>query len=149
VHKIDTTAAPFSRGSDYPVAFGDPCRERMRQALGDAAGLADFGINLLLLPAGAWSSQRHWHSAEDEFIWIVQGEVTLITDEGEEILRMGDSAGFKAGVANGHHLQNRSDRAAVVLEVGSRRTETDIADYPDIDLRWTPAGYTRKDGTAY
>jgi uncharacterized cupin superfamily protein len=121
----------------------------VRQALGDAANLTDFGVNLLLLPAGAWSSQRHWHSAEDEFIWIVQGEVTLITDQGEEILRTGDSAGFKAGLPDAHHLQNRSDRPALVLEVGSRRTATDIVDYPDIDLRWTPGGYTRKDGTAY
>jgi uncharacterized cupin superfamily protein len=149
VHKIDNTAAPFSRGSDYPAPFDEPCRERVRQALGEAANLTDFGVNLLLLPAGAWSSQRHWHSAEDEFIWIVQGEVTLITNQGEEILRMGDSAGFKAGIADGHHLQNRSDRPALVLEVGSRRTVTDFADYPDIDLRWTPDGYTRKDGTAY
>lgn len=149
MHKIDRTAAPVSRGSAYPAPFDEPCRERVRQALGDAANLTDFGVNLLLLPAGTWSSQRHWHSAEDEFIWIVQGEVTLITDQGEEILQTGDSAGFKAGHADGHHLQNRSDRPALVLEVGSRRTATDVANYPDIDLRWTPAGYIRKNGTAY
>lgn len=149
MHRIDKTAAPVSTGSRYPAPFDQPCRERVRHALGDAANLTDFGVNLLLLPAGAWSSQRHWHSAEDEFIWIVQGEVTLVTDEGEEILVSGDSAGFKAGHADGHHLQNRSDRPALVLEVGSRRPATDVAEYPDVDLRWTPDGYTRKDGTAY
>jgi uncharacterized cupin superfamily protein len=104
-------------------------------------------VNLLQLPPNAWSSQRHWRTHEDEFIWVVEGQVVLVTDAGEELLQAGDCAGFPAGVANGHHLQNRSDRPAVVLEIGSRYPETDITEYPDIDLRWTPTGGTRKDGT--
>jgi uncharacterized cupin superfamily protein len=121
----------------------------VRQAIGDAAGLNDFGINLLRLPPGAWSSQRHWHSTEDEFIWVMQGEVVLITDDGEEVLRAGDCAGFKAGDANGHHFQNRSSAAATLLEIGSRRPSDDVCSYSDIDMRWGPDGITRKDGTAW
>lgn len=147
--KIDLTGVPVRKGTRYPQPFDAPCLERMRQALGDAAGLTDFGVNLLQLPPGAWSSQRHWHSTEDEFIWVLQGEVVLSTDSGQEILRTGDSAGFKAGVLNGHHLQNRSAAIALVLEVGSRRPDTDICDYPDIDMRWSPNGITHKDGTSY
>ena len=85
--RIDLSAVPQRQGSSYPHPFDAPCRERVRQAIGDAAGLNDFGINLLQLPPGAWSSQRHWHSTEDEFIWVVQGEVVLVTDDGEEVLR--------------------------------------------------------------
>jgi uncharacterized cupin superfamily protein len=149
VNRIDKTVVPLTKGSDYPAPFDESVRERARQALADAVNLTDFGVNLLLLPPGAWSSQRHWHTAEDEFIWVVQGEVVLVTDHDEEILRAGDCAGFKAGVAEGHHLQNRSGRPAQVLEVGSRRPAIDVADYPDIDLRSTPSGFTHKDGTNY
>jgi uncharacterized cupin superfamily protein len=119
--------------------------------LGDAAGLTDFGVNMLRLPAGAWSSQRHWHSAEDEFLYVLEGEVVLVTDAGEEILRPGDCAGFKAGVEDGHHLQNRSQREAVVLEIGSRKVEDDEGEYPDIDLRFLKgrAGFAHKDGKHY
>jgi uncharacterized cupin superfamily protein len=149
VNRIDKSAVPASKGSAYPAAFDAPCRERVRQALGDAAKLTDFGVNLLLLPPGAWSSQRHWHSVEDEFIWVLHGEVVLVTDQHEEMLRGGECAGFKAGSPDGHHLQNRSGRPAAILEVGSRRPDTDCVDYPDVDLRWTPNGFTHKDGTPY
>jgi uncharacterized cupin superfamily protein len=149
MNRIDISAVPQSKGSAYPAGFDQPCRERVRQALGDAVNLSDFGVNLLLLPPGAWSSQRHWHSVEDEFIWVLQGEVVLITQQVEEILRSGDCAGFKAGIADAHHLQNRSAHPALVLEVGSRRPRTDLVDYPDIDLRSTPDGFTHKDGAAY
>ena len=87
--------------------------------------LTDFGVNLLRLPPGTWSSQRHWHTAEDEFVYVLEGEVVLVTDAGEETLRAGDCAGFKAGVKDGHHLQNRSQTDVVVLEVGSRKAEDD------------------------
>ena len=101
------------------------------------------------LPPGTWSSQRHWHAAEDEFVFVVDGEVVLITDSGEETLRAGDSAGFKAGVKDGHHLQNRSSRDAVVLEVGSRKAQ-DEGEYSDIDMRFVrTGGFVRKDGTPY
>jgi uncharacterized cupin superfamily protein len=147
--RIDLNSVPVSTGSKYPSPFDAPCAARARQRLGDAARLTDFGVNRLRLPAGAWSSQRHWHSAEDEF--VLEGEVVLVTDSGEEILRAGDCAGFKAGVHDGHHLQNRSDREAVLLEIGSRKTEEDEGDYPDIDLRFLKgrAGYFHKDGTPY
>jgi uncharacterized cupin superfamily protein len=105
-------------------------------------------VNLLRLPPGAWSSQRHWHAAEDEFVFVIEGEAVLVTDAGEELLRAGDSAGFKAGVKDGHHLQNRSPRDALILEVGSRKLE-DEGDYSDIDMRFTPAGFTHKDGRPY
>ncbi len=149
--KIDLDAAPTRFGTGYPPPFDAPCRERKRWKLGDAAGLTQFGVNLLRLPPGAWSSQRHWHTAEDEFVFVVEGEVVLVTDAGEEVLRAGDSAGFKAGVPDGHHIQNRSDREAVLLEVGARRPGEDGADYPDIDLTIHPGEttYRHKDGTPY
>lgn len=149
--KIAVDAAPGRQGSTYPPPYDEPCALRYRRRLGDAAGLTQFGVNLLRLPPGTWSSQRHWHTAEDEFVFVVEGEVVLVTGSGEEVLRAGDCAGFPAGEPNGHHLQNRSDRDAVVLEVGSRRPEQDEVFYPDIDLHAPPGrkGYTHKDGTPY
>jgi uncharacterized cupin superfamily protein len=148
--KIDTGAAPCRKGCDYPPPFDGPCRERVRHALGDAAGLTQFGVNLQRLPPGTWSSQRHWHTAEDEFVWVLEGEVVLVTDTGEELLTKGDCAGFKAGAADGHHIQNRSNKDAVLLEIGSRRPDDDIVEYPDIDLHWSDAtDYTRKDRKPY
>ncbi|HTK35453.1 MAG TPA: cupin domain-containing protein [Caulobacteraceae bacterium] len=149
--KIDIDAAPTRFGTGYPPPYDGPCQGRRRWKLGDAAGLTQFGANLLRLPPGQWSSQRHWHTAEDEFVFVVAGEVVLVTDEGEQMLRAGDCAGFPAGVPNGHHLQNRSDAEAVVLEVGSRRPGVDGASYPDIDLEIAPgaAVYTHRDGTPY
>ena len=146
--KIDLSAVPRRKGSRYPAPFDGPCRDRVRQAIGDAAGLDHFGVNLLRLPPGAWSSQRHWHSSEDEFTWVLEGEVVLMTDEGEEVLRAGDCAGFKAGDPNGHHLQNRSNAVATLLEIGSRRPSEDVCSYSDIDMLWGPEGITRKDGSA-
>ena len=149
MHKIDRAAVPLKVGSRYPAPYDTPCRDRRRRALGDAAGLTHFGVNWLQLPPGAWSSQRHWHSAEDEFVWVVEGEVVLVTNQGEELLGAGDCAGFKAGIADGHQLQNRSGRPAVVLEIGSRRPADDVVDYPDIDMRWAASGPTHKDGRSY
>jgi uncharacterized cupin superfamily protein len=149
--RIELTKIPVKTGSGYPAPFDLPCAARARQRLGDVAGLTDFGVNLLRLPPGVWSSQRHWHSAEDEFVYIVQGEVVLVTDTGEELLRSGDCAGFKAGVKDGHHLQNRSDRDAILLEVGSRRVAEDEGEYPDIDMRFlkNDEGYAHRDGTLF
>lgn len=148
--KIDQEAAPRVAGSDYPPPFDGPCRERVRHRLGDAAGLSQFGVNLLILPPGAWSSQRHWHSAEDEFVWVLEGEVTLLTDEAEQVLKAGDCAGFPAGDRTGHHLQNRSDLPARVLEIGSRHPAIDWTDYPGVDLLFDPRrGYIRRDGSPY
>jgi uncharacterized cupin superfamily protein len=148
--RIDLQSVPIKTGSGYPAPFDRPCAARARQRLGDASNLTDFGVNLMRLPPGTWSSQRHWHKLEDEFVFVVEGEVVLVTDSGEEALRAGDCAGFKAGVKDGHHLQNRSPRDALVLEVGSRKPE-DEGEYSDIDMRFLRAneGFTHKDGKPY
>ena len=143
--------APVVTGSRYPAPYDKPCAGRFRRCVGNAAGLTQFGVNLTCLPPGTWSSQRHWHGAEDEFIYVVQGELVLVTDAGEEILHTGDCAGFKAGVPDGHHLQNHTDRDAVFLEVGSRRPEHDDVTYPGIDLKALKnrGGYAHADGAPY
>jgi uncharacterized cupin superfamily protein len=148
--KIDIRSVPERKGSGYPAPFHLKAGDRVRQALGDAGGLNDFGINLLRLPPGAWSSQRHWHSAEDEFLYVLSGEVTLIADEGEQVLRAGDCAAFPKNQANGHHLINKSTGPAIVLEIGTRSTE-DVCEYPDIDMRIDAriGHYTHRDGTPY
>jgi len=148
--RIDLKEVPVAVGSGYPAPFDRPCAARSRQRLGLVAGLTDFGVNLLRLPPGAWSSQRHWHALEDEFLFVIEGEVVLVTDAGEEILRTRDCAGFKAGIQDGHHLQNRSTADAVILEIGARKPE-DTGEYSDIDMRFSRAeeGYVRKDGTPY
>jgi uncharacterized cupin superfamily protein len=149
--RIDIAALPAVLGSKYPPPFNEPCQQRLRKRLGDAADLTQFGVNFTRLPPGAWSSQRHWHTVEDEFIYVLEGEVILVTDAGEETLRAGDCAGFKSGVADGHHVQNRSHEDAVFLEIGSRRTAEDEAYYPDIDLHAVKdrAGYAHRDGRPY
>jgi uncharacterized cupin superfamily protein len=149
--KIDVASAPHMKGARYPVPYDEPCAPRERWRLGDAAGLSQFGVNLLRLPAGAWSSQRHWHSAEDEFVYVLEGEVVLVTDAGEETFKAGDCAGFRAGDADGHHFQNRSGREAVLLEIGTRRRGEGFVDYPDIDLVFPVGGrgFQRRDGRPY
>ena len=150
--RIDVKDLPLVIGTFYPPPYDEPCRARERRRLGDAAGLTQFGVNLLRLPPGAWSSQRHWHFKQDEFVYVLEGEAVLITDDGEEILKAGDCAGFKAGDENGHHLINRSDHDVLLLEVGTR-IEGDGARYPGIDLVYPadgkPALYTHTDGTPY
>ena len=149
--RIDPKHVPVQVGTFYPPPYDQPCRARERRRLGDAAGLTQFGINLLRLAPGVWSSQRHWHTGQDEFVYVLEGEVVLVTDAGEEILKPGDCAGFKAGDKDGHHLQNRSDTDALLLEIGTR-VSNDGGEYPDIDMAFqmgaTPS-YTRKDGTPY
>lgn len=150
--KIQVSAVPSIIGTLYPPPFDEPCRARKRQKLGDIAGLTQFGVNLLTLPPGAQSSQRHWHTESDEFVYVIQGAVTLLTDSGPELLVAGDCAGFKAGEDNGHCLHNHTQAPAQVLEVGSR-VSSDAAYYPDIDLvapaEAKPAIYTHRDGTPY
>jgi uncharacterized cupin superfamily protein len=151
VKKIDVASLPVLTGSSYPPPHDAPCAARTRRRLGQAAGLTAFGVNYLTLPPGAWSSQRHWHSHEDEFLVVVSGEVVLVTDTGEEVLRAGDCAAFKAGDPDGHHLVNRSDQDAVVVEVGNDEPERDRTVYSDIDMLFDPAqqGYRRRDGSAF
>ena len=148
--KIDIQAAPTRFGTGYPPPYDAPCQDRRRWKLGDAAGLTQFGVNLMRLPPGQWSSQRHWHTDEDEFTYVLEGEAVLVTDAGEQVMRAGDCAGFPAGQANGHQFQNRSDREVVLLEVGSRRPGTDLCYYPDVDMAMDPVtgDFIRKDGSA-
>ena len=148
--RIDVGSVHQRTGSTYPKPFDAIAKDRVRQRLGDAGGITQFGVNLLQLPPGAGSSQRHWHSAEDEFVYVVSGEVTLITDKGEEILRAGDCAGFPKNVPDGHQLINKSSAMAVCLEIGTRTGE-DVCIYSDIDMMIDPrkGGYSRKDGTFY
>jgi uncharacterized cupin superfamily protein len=148
--KIDVDQAPERRGSGYPEPFRAVSMNKTRRKLGDAAGLTQFGVNLLTLEPGCWSAQRHWHTAEDEFVYVLEGELVLVTDAGEETMRPGDCAGFPAGEPNGHHLINRSDRPARLLEIGSR-IEADATHYPDIDLLAPPesGGYCHRDGRPY
>jgi uncharacterized cupin superfamily protein len=147
--KIDIAALKPVVGTLYPPPFDEPCRLRERTRLGDAAGLTQYGVNVMRLPPGAWSSQRHWHAKEDEFIYVLSGEVVLATDAGEELLRAGDCAGFKAGDPDGHCLQNRGTEAAMVLEIGSR-IPGEYATYSDVDMKTEPGvGYVHKNGTPY
>lgn len=149
--RIDPATAPVRAGSSYPPPHHRPCVAREHRLLSDAAGLTQFGVNLLRLPPGTWSSQRHWHTHEDEFVYVVAGEVVLVTEDGEETLRPGDSAGFKAGDDDGHCLQNRGNADALILQVGTRVDE-DVAYYSDIDMMVSPDGpapFKRRDGTPY
>ncbi|HVW72938.1 MAG TPA: cupin domain-containing protein [Rhizomicrobium sp.] len=147
--KIDIATVPQHRGTFYPSQFNASCADRIRQRLGDAGGLTDFGVNLTRLPPGNWSSQRHWHSHEDEFVYVLEGELTLVEDDGETILRTGDFAAFPKGTGNGHHMINKSGAMAVYLEIGSRQP-ADVTTCSDIDMMCTNGGgFTHKDGTPY
>lgn len=150
VSKIDLAAVPERKGSGYPAPFAERAQGRIKQALGNAGGLTDFGVNLTRLPPGGWSSQRHWHSSEDEFVYVLAGELTLITDAGEQPLRTGECAAFPKQVPDSHHLVNRGTDTAVYLEIGSRST-TDACSYPDVDLHviGDQGAFTHKDGTPY
>ena len=120
-------------GTGYPAAFKGPCDGRAKRVLGDIFNLSQFGVNLTTLAPGAWSAQRHWHAHEDEFVYVLDGEITLINDAGEHTMGPGQCAGFKAGEPDGHHLVNKSDAPASFLEIGTR-SDIEHAEYPDIDM---------------
>jgi uncharacterized cupin superfamily protein len=149
---LDPKSVAPRLGSAYPAPFGDPLAGREKRALGDALQLTQFGVNLVTLPPGSWSSQRHWHANEDEFIYVLKGEVTLVTDAGEKTLGPGMAAGFPAGKADGHHLINRGDGPVLYLEVGTR-AETEEAQYSDIDMMVRKSNgrfvFMRKNGEPY
>lgn len=148
--KIDVTALPIQFGTGYPEPFSDACMGRTRKRLGYGGGIRDFGVNLMTLPPGKWSSQRHWHSHEDEFVFVLEGELTLVEDSGEVLLRAGDCAAFPKGTGNGHHLKNQSIATAVYLEVGSRHAD-DLTTCSDIDMMSAnrDGRFVHKDGTPY
>jgi uncharacterized cupin superfamily protein len=148
---LDPAAVKVGGGKRYPDKFKPLVAGRSKQALGDALGLANFGVNLTRLKPGAASAARHWHSKQDEFVWIVEGEATLVTDAGAQVLKAGQCAGFPAGKADGHHLVNRSARDVVYLEIGDR-SPGDASSYPDDDLHAVLAmtyKMTKKDGSSY
>jgi uncharacterized cupin superfamily protein len=148
--KIDLSGVPTQTGSSYPPPFDAPCKNQSTQRLARHAGLTLFGVNLTVIAPGAWSSQRHWHSHEDEFVWVMEGELTLVTDAGEEVLRPGDCAAFRRGDPDGHHLINKSGRPARVLEIGNSDPK-DRCLYSDIDMVAEPgaAHFSHRDGTPY
>ena len=148
--KIDFAAVPARVGSGYPAPFDAPCASRTRRRLGDAGGLRDFGVNLMTLPPGGWSSQRHWHSDEDEFVFVLEGELKLVEDDCATLLRAGECAAFPKRTGNGHHLINESSAVAVYLEVGSRQPN-DLTTCSDIDMMSSNADgrFVRKDGSPY
>ena len=148
--KVDISALPVRVGTGYPAPFNQACAGRTRRRLGDAGGLEDFGVNLMALPPGTWSSQRHWHSHEDEFVFVLQGELTLVEDSGQVLLRAGECACFPKGTGNGHHLRNDSSSEAVYLEVGSRHQD-DLTTCSDVDLKSSnrDGAFVHKDGTPY
>jgi uncharacterized cupin superfamily protein len=148
--RIDLSTVPIRQGSGYPPPFDAPCAARTRQRLGNAGGLRDFGVNLMRLPPGGWSSQRHWHSHEDEFVYVLEGTLILVEDAGETVLRAGDCAAFAKGTGNGHHLINRDSTTALYLEVGSRNPQ-DLTTCSDIDMQSSNADgrFVHKDGAPY
>ena len=150
--KIDIASVKVEVSTNYPEPYRSVVAGRARQRLGNVVGLDQFGVNLTRLKPGAQSAQRHWHAAEDEFVFVVEGMLVLCENDGETVLKAGEAAGFKAGVANGQCLINRSTQDAVFLEVGTRSGREQV-DYPDIDLRFRKdengMSYTHKSGEPY
>jgi len=149
---IDPATVPEQRGSGYPEPFRSRMGDRVKRRLGDACGLTKFGVNLVTLGPGGQSALRHWHTLDDEFVYVLSGEVVLVTSGGEQVLRAGMAAGYPAGKKDGHHFVNRSSAAATYLEIGNR-IEGDNAFYPDDDLMWCEdengTVAARKDGRRY
>jgi len=150
--KIDIASVPTRTSTIYPSEFAGQLTGRSKQALGNAAGLEQFGVNLTRLAPGAISALRHWHENEDAFVFVLEGEATLVEDGGETLLKAGEAAGFKAGFANGPQIANRSGRDVVYLEIGTR-AGTERAHYPDDDLVYERINgknrFMRRDGAAY
>ena len=150
--KIEISKAEVRKTSAYPAQFKKPVEGREKTVLGDLVGLTQFGVNRTKLPPGVASSLRHWHEQEDEFIYVLEGELTLVEDSGETLLKAGDAAGWKAGVTNGHMLVNKSSRDAAYLEIGTR-VARERAHYPGLDLLYTRdengTRVTHRDGKPY
>lgn len=146
---LDPKSVEAHNRTGYPEPYASQVVPREKRRLGDACGLTKIGVNLTTLYPGKVSSMRHWHSREDEFIYILEGEVVLKTDAGEQVLTAGMCAGFRAGVTDGHQLLNRGTRPAAYLEISNRDSD-DVGDYAEADLRWNAPGhrgrFTRKDG---
>lgn len=148
--KLDLDAIPETTKTGYPPPYNQPVAGRHYRRLGGPAGLTDFGVTLCRLVPGAWSSQRHWHTKEDEFAIVVEGEAVLVTDAGETPMRPGDCAAFPKNEGDAHHFINRSDRDCVLLVVGSDYPD-DTCTYPDVDMHLprNDGPFVRKDGSAF
>jgi uncharacterized cupin superfamily protein len=150
--KVDIAKVPAKSGTFYPAQFQAECKGRHKQALGDAIGLTQFGVNITRIEPGQTSALRHWHEQEDEFIYMLEGELVLAENDGEVGLKAGDAAGFKAGSGVAHRLINRSNRDAVYFEVGTR-AKTERVHYPDVDLELVRdqkgRRYQRRNGEPY
>ena len=152
--KIDSSKVDVRTGSGYPAPFDEPCLERRSERLSDAGGLTQFGVHRCVLSPGAWSSQRHWHTHEDELVYILQGRPVLVDDNGETQLDPGDVTTHAAGDANGHHMINRTDEDVLFLIVGTRNPTEDTGHYPDVDLHIPANGtpnrqFTKKGSVHY
>ena len=150
--KVDIASLPIEAMVGYPDPFWEALRGRTRKRLGNAIGLTQFGVNLTTLRPGAWSAQRHWHHNEDEFIYVLEGEVVLKDNHGETVLKAGDAAGWKAFGGDGHCLINRTQRDVVYLEVGTRLANETVV-YSDVDMRLerdkNGSRYMHKNGELY
>jgi uncharacterized cupin superfamily protein len=149
---VSVTDLPVRTGSSYPPVYAKVVTGRSSAALGSPFDLTQFGVNIVTLDPGAWSSQRHWHETEDEFVYALTGEMVLIDDHGRHVLRPGQCAGFKAGNGNGHHIVNESDKPASFLVVGTK-AQVDQVTYSDIDMKAEknngPWSFTKRDGSAF
>jgi len=145
---LDPVTVAEQRGSTFPEPFKSRLGDRAKRRLGEALGLTQFGVNLVRLPPGAQSALRHWHTHEDEFIYVLEGRLTLVTDGGPQTLHAGDCAGYPAGSKDAHHLINESGSVAVFLEVGSRHA-LDLAGYPDDDMLLTRVATLQPDGSPH
>ncbi len=148
----DPTSLPARRSTKYPAPLDQGFDRRVKWPMTEALGLTQFGVNLVTLEPGGKSSHRHWHAREDEFITVLSGEITLVLNEGERVLKAGAVAGFPAGDANGHHLINKGPAPATYLEIGTRSLDDDIT-YPDVDLmariRGDVLSFLHKSGEPY
>ena len=146
--KLDLDTIPQTNATGYPPEYAGAVKDRWYRRLGPASGLSDFGVSHVTLKPGVWSSQRHWHEDEDEFVVMLSGEAVLVDDAGEHVMLPGDCASFPKGEANGHVLQNRSDADCVFIAIG-RKADSDCH-YPDIDMHlFATEGFRRKDGSAF
>ena len=147
--KIDLEAIEQRNATGYPPPYDREVAGRWVRRLAGPAGLSAMGASHVVLKPGAWTSQRHWHAEEDELLVMLSGEAVLVEDDGETLLRAGDIAAWPKGVRNGHHLQNRGDADCSMICISAGHADKDWGEYPDIDLRFAPEGYLRKDGTPY
>jgi uncharacterized cupin superfamily protein len=147
--KLDLTTIPQTNATGYPAPFDAPVQDRWYRRLAPPTRLTQFAASHVTLKPGAWSSQRHWHNGEDEMVIMLSGEAVLVEDDGRTVMRAGDIAVWPKGSSNGHHLINESDSDCVLVALGGGKQYDSGGGYSDIDMLFTPDGYTHKDGTPY